>query len=224
MVVKQAVRFWITQRTCHDLLGFGLNRREAATALNNQLAVGAFKPPCTVADDVVPNGLDTVFRNREWHAGLLIVDQPHTARKQFDIHRLLGNLGIFLGGKGQSAVARVHVHLVVGILLDHGLVAISQDIRILRHIGCTDGIQRLFVCVGINVIPASTVPGRSLSQPPGPRWNAAVSIGGLFGSCRSQILPQLRYFCAAQLGVCEPAIHCNQAAKDGCLQQFIVHC
>ncbi|MCY1520430.1 hypothetical protein D9M68_552060 [compost metagenome] len=79
VVVEQAVGLRVTQGTGHDRLGLGLNRRETATALHDQLTVGTLHAAGTVAHHVIPDGLQAVLGNRERHAGLLIIRQTDTA-------------------------------------------------------------------------------------------------------------------------------------------------
>ncbi|MCY1520431.1 hypothetical protein D9M68_552070 [compost metagenome] len=115
-------------------------------------------------------------------------------------------------------MARVNMQLVTGVLLDQGLVAFRQHIRVLRHIGRAHGVQRLFAGERVDVASPRLETSRSLGQTTGPGRNGTAGVAGLFSTCGGQVLTQTGHFLATQLGLGNATDHGHQAAEDGRIQ------
>ncbi|MOA28249.1 hypothetical protein D3C78_1491770 [compost metagenome] len=83
-------------------------------------------------------------------------------------------------------MARVDVHAVLGEAGEHRLLAGAEQRLVLGKVGLGDGVQRLLGGERVGIVAAGADCGGAGLQAAVPGRNAAIGVGGAFGSCRSK--------------------------------------
>jgi hypothetical protein len=79
---------------------------------------------------------------------------------------------------------------VIGVGLEHSLLAGRQLVGVLRGVGRRDGEEGAFTGEGIGMVVADLITGGGGGNAAGPSRDGAVGVAGLFTPERSQIVAE----------------------------------
>ena len=151
-----------------------LHQRVVAVGLRCYLTNRTLNATTTITDDMVPDGFQTVLRNREWRTHHVVLEAV-TAVYQ------LGFTGVFNAGivdglwVSRRTMGWVHRHTVgIRVLLEHRLLAFGQLVGVLHVVFSSDHKQRCFVGKRVHQLAAflvacwrglqTAVPGRNITS------------------------------------------------------------
>ena len=164
----------------HGVVAAAGHRRQAEVAIE-----GVAAP----AQDVIPDDLDALLRNREGdaddRAGHTVAALGQLGRGR---HRL-GRIVDALRRRG-AAVGRVDVHLVRRISLEHGLLADRQLGGVLAHVVGRDGEEHLVGGIRVGMVLALLVAGRRCGDATVPGRDGAVGVAGFFAAHGGEVLAE----------------------------------
>ncbi len=175
-----------------------LHQGVLAAAGGSRLGGGSRGDAAPEAQQVVPDNLHTLLRNRKGDAVDGSGDTVAVLHQFGSSCDLLGLIvdTLWIGG---TAVRRIDVHLEARIGLEHGLVARSELIGVLRHVLGRDGEHHRVGTERIGVMHPRLVPCRRFRDATVPRRDGAVGVTGFLRTQGSQIGPEPRDLLRRQL-------------------------